>query len=279
MKKRSVSFATYQKWLQDFDRELKTLSWLECDTTFKGGKKIVTQLRCSVCSKFESRIEGRRNYSAKWIRGADSVRTSSIRDHANSDQHLHATSLLQRECASAEGRSLASFAPIAKALSTIPEDERVKLRYKFDLAYFISREKLSFRKYPQLVKLEARHGVNIGTNYVTETSCREFTHYIADSVRQQLCNCLSTVNFFSLLLDGSTDCGNIDNELFLVVWFDKLGTSEKVCTKSSYFQVCKPNSVTAEGMLEMVQIVLGKLGVQELDDGACSKLVGFGTDG
>ena len=40
--------------------------------------------------------------------------------------------------------------------------------------------------------------------------------------------------------------------------------------------MCKPNSVTAEGMLEMVQIVLGKLGVQEL---ACSKLVGFGTDG
>ncbi len=74
------------------------------------------------------------------------------------------------------------------------------------------------------------------------TAGREFTHY---SMRQCICNHLSEANFFSLLLDGSTDRGNIDNEIFLV-WFDKNGVSEKVCTKSSYFQVCKPSSVTAQ---------------------------------
>ena len=57
----------------------------------------------------------------------------------------------------------------------------------------------------------------------------------------------------------------IDNELFLFVWFDKDGTSEKVCTKSTYFQVCKPNSVTAEGLLETLQCVLKTLGMRELE--------------
>ena len=159
--KRSVAYTTFQNWRRDFDRELKTLSWLDCDTTYKGGKKIITHLKCITCTKFESRIRGRRNYSARWIDGADSLRTSNIRDHANSAQHFHATSLLQREQAAAQGQSLVSYAPIAKALCTLDEGEKVKLRHKFDIAYFIAREKLSFRKYPQLVKLEAKHGVNM----------------------------------------------------------------------------------------------------------------------
>lgn len=92
---------------------------------------------------------------------------------------------------------------------------------------------------------------------------------------QRVCN---SAKFFSLLLDGSTDCGNIENELFLVVR-DGAAADEKVCTKSSYFQVCKPSSVTAQGMLDMVQSVLKMLGMQEFDAITCSKLVGFGTDG
>ena len=56
--KRSVAFTTFQNWHRDFDRELKTLSWLDSDTTYKGGKKIITHLKCITCTKFESRIRG-----------------------------------------------------------------------------------------------------------------------------------------------------------------------------------------------------------------------------
>ena len=54
-----------------------------------GAKKIVAKLKCKVCVKFESKIAGRRNYSNKWIVGADSVRTSNIKEHARTDQHAH----------------------------------------------------------------------------------------------------------------------------------------------------------------------------------------------
>ena len=112
-------------------------------------------------------------------------------------------------------------------------------------------------------------------------AAREFTHYIAESVRHHLCNCLtcSTANFFSLLLDGSTDSGNTENELFLIVWFDQNGANEKVCTRSSYFQVCKPSSVSAAGLLDVLCYALRKLGILEFDAKTCSKLVGFRTDG
>ena len=63
------------------------------------------------------RIAGRRNYSDKWIEGAEPVRTTNIRDHANSDQHFHAMNLHKRDMAKASGQSAILYAPIACALN------------------------------------------------------------------------------------------------------------------------------------------------------------------
>ena len=133
------------------------------------------RLKCSVCTRFRSRIMHRRNFSDRWIVGADSVRTSNIRDHAHSEQHDHAMSLLKQESAKAEGKSCYSYAPIAMALSTLPDGEKERLWKKFDIAYLVAREKLSFRKYPAICELEAKHGVDLGTNYRTQTEVRSYT--------------------------------------------------------------------------------------------------------
>ena len=68
------------------------------------GKRIVSKLRCSTCAKFKVKIASRRNFSDQWIVGADSVRSSNIRDHASADQHTHALNLLKKEQAEASGR-------------------------------------------------------------------------------------------------------------------------------------------------------------------------------
>ena len=61
------------------------------------GKRIVSKLRCSMCAKFKVKIVSRRNFSNRWIVGANSVCTSNIRDHARADQHTHAMNLLKKE--------------------------------------------------------------------------------------------------------------------------------------------------------------------------------------
>ena len=48
---------------------------------------------------------------------------------------------------------------------------------------------------------------------------------------------LANATFFSLLLDGSTDTGKIDNEVFLAVWCDNNTRDEKVNTRMEYFAV------------------------------------------
>ena len=83
--KRKVQYSTFQKWQREFDRECKTITWLDCETVVEGGTKVVKKLKCKVCAKFRSQILCKQNFSDRWISGADSVRTSNIRDHASSE--------------------------------------------------------------------------------------------------------------------------------------------------------------------------------------------------
>ena len=92
-KRREVTYYTYKKWMTELDRSCQTISWLDCDTRVTEGKKVVTKLKCKICTKFKARINGRKHFSNKWIEGADSIKTSNIRDHANADQHIQAMEL------------------------------------------------------------------------------------------------------------------------------------------------------------------------------------------
>ena len=262
----------FQKWKVDLDHECQTMSWLDCDTELDlGTQKVVRKLRCSVCTKFKANIASRRNFSEKWLCGADSLRTSNIKDHAKADQHVHAMNLLKRERAKQSGCEPSSYAPIAASLSKLPEAEHNQLQHKFDIAYFIAVEKILFKKYPKLCKLEARHGVAIGSAYTNEIAGKTFTHYIAESQRLQLFE----AKYFSILMDGSTDKGNIEDEVFMVVWCDVTGVNEKISTRTTFFHVNRPNSADAAGLFQSLQTALLRLGMSELNE----RLVGTGSDG
>ena len=255
------------------------MTWLDCNSEVQASKRFVTKLRCTICTKFKIGIESRRNFSDRWIAGAESVRNSNIRDHAQSDQHIHAMNLLKREQAKASNTPTCSYGPIVQALSKISELEREQLRKKFDIAYFLAIEKLSFRKYPRLCELEARHGVSIGSSYTNEIAGKSFSHYVAQSQRQQVLERIAQAKFFSLLIDGSTDKANVDNEVFMAVWCDTNGTDEKIHTQTSYFHVGRPSTVDVIGLFQSLSDALRKLGIPEVDVEHCSKLVGIGSDG
>ena len=74
VKQRKVSLAIHQKWKTEMDQECNALSWLDCETSGAGAKKTVKKLKCKVCIQ----SEGRRNYSDKWVSGADSIWTSTV---------------------------------------------------------------------------------------------------------------------------------------------------------------------------------------------------------
>ena len=90
---------------------------------------------------------------------------------------------------------------------------------------------------------------------------------------------IAQAQFFSLLVDGSTDKANVDNKVFMAVWCDVNGADEKIHTQTSYFHVGRPSTVDAAGLFQSLSIALRELGIAEVDVEHCSKLVGIGSDG
>ena len=178
-------------------KECNTFSWLDCETSGAGARKTVEKLKCKVCIQYRLSIEGRRNYSDKWILGADSVRNSNIRDHAHSDQHAHAMLLLRKSQAQTKGLDASAYAQIAKALNQMSEGDRKTLRVKFDIAHFVATQRLAFANYPALCQLESKHGVEVGTTYHKENAGKTFCHFIAEYRRDHLKEILSKAQFFS----------------------------------------------------------------------------------
>ena len=81
-KKRCVEYSTLRKWQRKLDCELQTMLWLFYTSEMDGGKKVVSQLKCKVCIDFADGIRSSKNFSDKWIVGADFMRISNVCDHA-----------------------------------------------------------------------------------------------------------------------------------------------------------------------------------------------------
>lgn len=128
------------------------------------------------------------------------------------------------------------------------------LRIKFDIAHFVATQKLAFTHYPSICQLEEKHGVHVGTTYRNQNAGKEFCHFIAESKREDLKQSLAKAKFFSVLMDGSTDVGNVDDELFFVLWCDTDGDeSAFVRTKMSYFTIQRPMSGDTKGFFYCLQ--------------------------
>ena len=142
------------KWIVEYDKELNTSMWLKYTII---NRLHVDALTCSICTRFKSKFEGMRNYNPAFIEGSRNLRTSSFKDHAASSMHVWAVTVEKQQ-----GNDVTQYAPIAKALLTMEELSQVMLKHKFDVAYFIAKEKLAFTKMRPLCELQERHVVDLG---------------------------------------------------------------------------------------------------------------------
>ena len=213
-----------------------------------------------------------RNYSPAFIDGTTNLRTSSFKDHAATEMHARAMTLLKRE----RGVDVRDYAPIARALSTMDEASRQTMKKKFEVAFTIAKNNMAMTKMKPICELEERHGIDLGQGYKNNQACATFIEFIALDQQRSLIEVLSRVNFFSLQADGTTDSGNTEDELFLAVYFDHSAADHKVCVVNRFFSVRRPNSGTAKGLSDCLKQAVKYVGLPSEWN---KKLVGFGCDG
>ena len=200
-----------------------------------------------------------RNYNSTFVEGTTNTHASSFKEHASTEMHKCAMILYKKE----HSTNVCNYAPIARALLLPSMDEltRARLKRKFEIAYLIAKEKMSFKKMKTLCDLEERHGVDIGGSYHNDHACATFVEFIGADLRHQLRKDINKVRFFSIQVDSSTDCGNIDEELFMVLFFDGLSEDGKVIVRDKFFAVRQLCRGTGQGLYDCFKQAMAYLDI------------------
>ena len=128
-------------------------------------------------------------------------------------------------------------------------------------------ECIAFKKYPAFLELESHHGVDFGSTYTNRQSAHIFTHFIAKGQQQMYINGLSKVSFVSFLMDGSTtDAGNVEDELIVLLHSMKDDAKEMVRTVTRFFAVEVPTKADSDGLIRCAGNPLKCLGVDDILD-------------
>ena len=140
-----------------------------------------------------------------------------------------------------------------------------------DINYQMAKGGIAFRQFPNFVAVEKKHGVNLGETYHNKIGAKEFTSCIAESLSVDLVSSLDKSNYFTLLMDGSTDSAISENELIYVLYIDS-DSGKLVCR---YLKNKAIKNANAEGLKTLLKKSLEEMGLNDYEH----RLVGLGVDG
>ena len=103
-----------------------------------------------------------------------------------------------------------------------------------------------------------------------------FVKFIALDLQQQLKKDISSAMFFSVQVDSSTDSENIEEELFLILYFDPQSSDGMVHIRNKFFAVRQLSRGTGQGLYDCLKKAMAYMEVTPLE--WKSKMIGLGCD-
>ena len=113
-------------------------------------------------------------YGGEWVKRSTNIRSSAFRDHGKSDILQYAMHLLKKSCS----KHITEHAPIVRVLCNMDDDTKSMINKQFDIAYFLTKENLSFNKTNAVYELQELHGVMLGSSYRNRQSSTVFVEYM-----------------------------------------------------------------------------------------------------
>jgi len=119
--KRKVTRRTVDKWIVENDKTLNATIWLKYEMVV-GDREHVSALKCGVCIQFRERLMSLRNYNSPFINGSRNTRTSSFKEHTETEMHKVSMALYKKQ----HSENICDYAPIARAILQPSMDEATR---------------------------------------------------------------------------------------------------------------------------------------------------------
>ncbi|XP_028408661.1 zinc finger protein 862-like [Dendronephthya gigantea] len=264
-KDHKAALKTVQRWEKEFG----------CEFDYDMRDGFVVRIRCKLCTKWESRINGMKNFSTTWIHpGSESVKKHSVQGHTNSIAHMEAKRIEDKSKMGIEAymNRVVDETPIGQNFKNMcmSVKDRESLRIKFNSAYYLAKQERPFSDFSELLKLQSKNNIlNIGESYTTDRAAAQFVNVIGEVTRESLEADLAKARYYSILSDGSTDVSTTEQELVYVLFLQD-GTPVV-----KFAGVESATTADAEGLLRAIESAFSRLGISCFPD----RLVGLDVDG
>ncbi|KAK6182075.1 hypothetical protein SNE40_009839 [Patella caerulea] len=133
-----IKLATVSSWIQKYD---KNKTWLDYELETAG---IVNKISCKLCTKYENKINGSRNFNRAFIVGTtgSALKADNLRKHIISDPHIKAVQYENK--IGIPAIDIIRKAPIFQSFSGAEEETRERVSKLFDIAYTCKRGNFIF---------------------------------------------------------------------------------------------------------------------------------------
>ena len=119
---------------------------------------------------------------------------------------------------------MVSSLPIGRGSAKITEKDKQTLTVRSNTVYYLAKNKCLYSEFRNLLLLQVKNGVKTSDMYHNERAGANFIGTIGTSIRQKVLEDIEKCNYFTLLMDGSTDSSFTEQELIYVLFLDSKGT-------------------------------------------------------
>ena len=196
-------------------------------------------MKCSICTtqygegsqSDQSNLKGQNSF----LKGCSNFRLTTISDHEKTRSHTNADRIDK-----AKSKDNVSSSVAYKALRTLQDADRLRMSYLFRNTHAVLKHSRPFRDYVWLCKLDKSKSIEVGDTYINEKAAFTFSKYIASAETKKVVELLNSCNFFSFMMDGSTDISGDEQEAIYIRCskdgrieekYLGLGTPESTCAK------------------------------------------------
>ena len=119
---------------------------------------------------------------------------------------------------------MVSSLPIGRGSAKITEKDKQTLTVRSNTVYYLAKNKCLYSEFRNLLLLQVKNGVKTSDMYHNERAGANFIDTIGTSIHQKVLEDIEKCNYFTLLMDGSTDSSFTEQELIYVLFLDSKGT-------------------------------------------------------
>lgn len=125
----------------------------------------------------------------------------------------------------------------------------------FNTAYGVAKQGKPFSDFLYVMEIQRKNKVDIGEQYMNLEGCKLFIRWITNQMKQELVTEIKNSPFMSILSDGSTDIGVLEQEIVYVRYVDV----KEMIPVTTFVNIVELKSANSEGVLNAILSALADL--------------------